>query len=137
MYSYEEIKDWLKENKRQLVLAVCFILVFLVGFGSGRFEREMRRDRQKPLTNYTTQTKEKPLNQEGTEAVNTDKPKAAAPIVAGIATTAEECVVKGNISSAKKIYHIAGGAFYKTVKPEQCFKTEAEAQAAGFVKSQR
>ena len=137
MYRYEEIKDWLKENKRQLVLAVCFILVFLVGFGSGRFEREMRRDRQKPLTNYTTQTKEAPQNKEGDNAatVQAKTTDAATPAVAG--ATTGDCVVKGNISSAKKIYHIAGGAFYKTVKPEQCFKTEAEAVAAGFVKSQR
>ena len=31
-----------------------------------------------------------------------------------------------------KIYHVPGGAFYNKVTPEQCFKTEAEAKAAGW-----
>jgi hypothetical protein len=134
MITYEQIGNWLKEkeNKDKLVLAVSFVLVFLVGFGAGGYVKEIRRDSYKPKINYTTQQAKKP----------------AAPQVAGIATaqptsssttaSLANCVIKGNISAAgSKIYHVSGGAFYKTVKPEQCFNTEAEAQAAGFRKSGR
>jgi len=137
MVSYQEIKDWLdkKENKQQLVVAVCFVLVFIVGFGSGRYERGLRREKIKPQNNYTTNVTEKPVIKETQTAVNTTEQGT----VKSANTTQEiNCVVKGNISSSsKKIYHVSGGAFYKTVKPEQCFNTEAEAVTAGYVKSQR
>ncbi len=133
MLSYEQIKTWLKEkeNKNKVVLVACFIVVFLVGFGTGRYERGSRRDTYKPLSNYTTQSIKKP---QGAPAAEAD--------VAGVTTTTLpsliNCVVKGNISAkGKKVYHVVGGAFYKIVKPEQCFKTEAEAVTAGFVKSSR
>ncbi|MFA5990688.1 MAG: hypothetical protein WC794_00370 [Candidatus Doudnabacteria bacterium] len=137
MISYQEIKDWFekKENKQQVVIAVCFILVFIVGFGSGRFEREFRRERIKPQNNYTTNSDKKLTTQEAQIPV---KVVEQGTVVVASSTSVQDCVVKGNISSAgKKIYHITGGAFYKTVKPEQCFNTEGEAVAAGFVKSQR
>lgn len=138
MKSYEQIVSWIKENKQHLVLAVCFVLVFLAGFGSGRYEKEWRRDRIKSQTNYNTKT-----------AAVTKTPEAAtAPAVLGQQQTAQpaaaasgtpaNCVIKGNISSSKKkIYHVPGGSSYNIVKPEQCFATEAEAVAAGYVKSQR
>ena len=64
---------------------------------------------------------------------------AAAAEVAGTSTENTNCEgkIKGNISSKTKIYHMPGGAFYKRTVPELCFDTEAEAQAAGFRKSQR
>jgi hypothetical protein len=42
--------------------------------------------------------------------------------------------IKGNISqpSGELIYHVPGGRSYAKTKPEQCFATEANAQAAGF-----
>lgn len=140
MKSYEEIKIWLKdkENKQKIVLGVCFILVFFVGFGAGGYEREIRRDIYKSQTNYTTQQTKKPVS--AAAGANTNQATAA---VAGTSTAAANaqaanCPVKGNISSTGgKIYHVPGGAFYKTVKPEQCFNTESEAQAAGFRKSGR
>jgi competence protein ComEC len=47
-------------------------------------------------------------------------------------------LIKGNISSTKeKIYHMPGGAYYNRTDAEVYFKTEAEAQAAGFRKSLR
>lgn len=137
MISYQEIKDWLekKENKQQLVVAVCFVLVFFVGFGSGRFEREFRRERIKTQNNYTTNSDKKPIAQ---EAKIPTKVVQQGTVAIASSTPATDCIVKGNISSAgKKIFHVSGGAFYKTVKPEQCFNTEGEAVAAGFVKSQR
>jgi hypothetical protein len=46
--------------------------------------------------------------------------------------------VKGNFStSGEKIYHLPGGAFYSRTRPEVCFATEDDAQAAGFRPSKR
>jgi hypothetical protein len=136
MKSYEEIKVWLNDtaNKQKIVLGVCFILVFFVGFGAGGYEREIRRDSYKPLANYTTPPVKQPL----TEGNNQGQVLGEGTTASSTAASAN-CVVKGNISTTtgKKIYHVQGGAFYAKVKPEECFKTEAEALAAGFVKSSR
>jgi len=133
MTFYEKIKDWLKqkENKQKLVTGLSFVVVFIVGFGAGSFSKTIRRDSYKPQTNYTTNSAQKPA------PAPTQAP--AKPVVAvSSSTAATSCIVKGNISSAgKKIYHVQGGTFYARVKPEQCFNTEAEALAAGFIKSSR
>jgi hypothetical protein len=132
MLSYDEIKKWcsVKENKDRLILIPCFILVFLVGFGTGRFDRSIESAQQKSQPHYTTPAPAKP----------TPTKAAATPTVGTVAgtSTPASCLIKGNISSnGRKIYHIPTGALYKVVKPEQCFNTEAEALAAGFVKSGR
>ncbi len=42
-------------------------------------------------------------------------------------------LIKGNINSkGEKIYHLPGGAYYEKTIPEKWFKTEKEAQDAGF-----
>lgn len=42
-------------------------------------------------------------------------------------------LIKGNINSkGEKIYHLPGGAYYEKTIPEKWFKTEREAQDAGF-----
>ncbi len=42
-------------------------------------------------------------------------------------------LIKGNINSkGEKIYHLPGGAYYDNTVPEKWFKTEQEAQDAGF-----
>ncbi|MHB1394748.1 MAG: ComEC/Rec2 family competence protein [Clostridia bacterium] len=42
-------------------------------------------------------------------------------------------LIKGNINSkGEKIYHLPGGAYYNKTVPEKWFKTEQEAQEAGF-----
>ncbi|MGB4722972.1 MAG: thermonuclease family protein [Defluviitoga tunisiensis] len=47
-------------------------------------------------------------------------------------------LIKGNINSkGEKIYHMPGGMYYEQTIPEVWFKTEEEAQAAGFRKSKR
>lgn len=47
-------------------------------------------------------------------------------------------LIKGNINSkGEKIYHLPGGIYYDQTIPEVWFKTEEEAQAAGFRKSLR
>ena len=46
--------------------------------------------------------------------------------------------IKGNINSkGEKIYHVPGGAYYDRTVAEEWFKTEEEAQAAGYRKSSR
>ncbi|PNR95841.1 thermonuclease family protein [Petrotoga sp. 9PWA.NaAc.5.4] len=47
-------------------------------------------------------------------------------------------LIKGNINSkGEKIYHLPGGIYYNQTIPEVWFKTEEEAQAAGFRRSLR
>lgn len=49
------------------------------------------------------------------------------------ADSAENGLIKGNINSkGEKIYHLPGGAYYDNTIPEKWFKTEIEAQEAGF-----
>lgn len=54
-------------------------------------------------------------------------------------STAYDCPagrpIKGNAQS--QIYHLPDGEYYAKTKPEQCFATEAEAQAAGYRKSRK
>gem|GEM_PF-5319123 len=50
----------------------------------------------------------------------------------------KDCPIKGNIAGSKKnpklTYHTPLSGWYKRIKYEQCFETEAEAQTAGFIK---
>lgn len=47
-------------------------------------------------------------------------------------------LIKGNINSkGEKIYHVPRGQYYDVTKAEEWFKTEEEAQAAGYRKSKR
>ena len=130
MITYKAIENWWanKENKNKVAVAAGFVVIFFVGFGVGAYEKQARRELYKSQPNYTTVQSKKP-------ALNTAE---AGGVVAGAATSTSECIIKGNISAqGKKIYHVKGGAFYARVKPEQCFNTEEEAIAAGFVKSSR
>jgi hypothetical protein len=48
------------------------------------------------------------------------------------------CPVKGNHSSSGEwIYHVPSGRYYDVTKPEACFDTPAEAEAAGYRASQQ
>ncbi len=40
--------------------------------------------------------------------------------------------VKGNQGREEWIYHVPGGRSYDSTQPEECFATEADAQAAGY-----
>ena len=126
MLDYQVWKEKWDKNKTPIVVGVCFVLVFFLGFGVGSFVKEERQV-NKFQNNYTTKTKNSPT---------LDKNNLV--IQATTTPVNEKCVVKGNISAkGKKIYHILGGAFYEKVKPEQCFATEGEASAQGFAKSSR
>lgn len=131
MLSYVEIKEKIRENKQQIITAICFVLVFIVGFGTGRYERELRRSLNPIQKNYNTTTAKTPLK-------TTDLVQAKETVQGTSTTASSACVVKGNISTAgKKIFHVKGGAFYDRVKPEQCFGSEAEAISSGYIKSSR
>lgn len=134
MEKYERFKKWLELNRPKLVTAVCFLLVFILGFGTGRYDKENFSKRalyNQNQNNYNIKSLEKPKN------TVTEGEKVESK-VQGAVVDKTFCVVKGNISSqGKKTYHVKGGSFYDRTNPEQCFNTEAEALAAGFIKSSR
>ena len=131
MLSYENLKKWCLENKKEITVGVCFLLIFFVGFGTGRYDKEVQSAKRKSQNNYSksvvSQQKEGiPLRQDFGGQVGEQSAADA------------NCVIKGNINSqGKMIYHISTGAFYAQTKPEKCFNTEEEAKKAGFVKSSR
>ncbi len=139
---YNGLKVLLSNNKDKLFVGGCFVIVFFIGFGAGKFIKF--KPTSLPQANYTTNSLKKPFlpvtqKEEGdaitgaVKATSTDNGQ-----VKTGAIDSNSCFIKGNISSAgKKIYHIKGGAFYERTKAEQCFTTEDEAQAAGFIKSSR
>lgn len=43
--------------------------------------------------------------------------------------------IKGNRGTNGWIYHVPGGAYYSRTNPEECFRTEADARAAGYRRS--
>ena len=131
MITYIDLKKKVLDHKIKILTAVCFVLVFFVGFGTGRYAGPLHE--QKSQSNYTTKS-----FQTKTVATPTGVKNAQNMPATSQSTTTASCLIKGNISSSgKKIYHVPTGALYKVVHPEQCLTTEAEAQAAGFVKSGR
>ncbi len=132
--TYEDFKNVLETHKTKIFLALSFVLIFMAGYGTGRYQKNQNPKRYVP-SNYTknqttTQNTKAEEEGEGVKGVSTGTP-------ASTVQTAD-CFIKGNISTGgKKIYHMPGGASYKIVKPEMCFKTEDEAKNAGFIKSGR
>lgn len=136
--TYLEFREWVVENKNKAAIIAGFVVVFLVGYGVGSYEKT-RRNKPSLLNKYNTNQSLKAKTSEQQETTADNKVLGtASSSTESLITSGTECVVKGNISSSGgKIYHVQGGAFYKTVKPEQCFKTETEAVTAGFRKSGR
>src|SRR6185503_6811390 len=60
MIDYEEIKNWFvdKDNQKKIAVGVGFVVVFLVGFGSGRYEKASARS--KLPANYSSSAAKKP-----------------------------------------------------------------------------
>ena len=140
MFTYEKLKKWFgeKENKNKLVLGTCFVLVFIVGFGTGNFNKENGTVKNETLNNYNTNVNARATAQvagQGTTADTNNQNQALDSEKSE--DSKEECLIKGNISSSGMIYHVKGGSFYERTNPEMCFNTEAEAQKAGFRKSSR
>jgi|GEM_PF-659321 len=149
---YDKLKSFVSSHKPKLAVAAVSMVMFVVGFGTGRATKPAANDGEpNPVSasQYSAKPAAKPAPPAdgGAEAkTDTTKPKitpaetpaagkpasSGKPYVAG-----EPCLIKGNISGKNKIYHVQGGAFYDRVTPEQCFDTESEARAAGFRKSGR
>ena|SRR5690554_2131039 len=130
------VRTFLRNNERNVMLVISFTCVFLLGFFAGKLD-SINSDPpvitiEKSNDNFSVlndQTQPQELSNVGNDTQ-----------VLGNASDNTGCApgqIKGNISSSGRIYHIPGGAFYNRTDPEMCFNTEAEAQAAGFRRSQR
>ncbi|MBI3231702.1 MAG: hypothetical protein HYZ51_01315, partial [Candidatus Doudnabacteria bacterium] len=135
-----------KEHGKEITVGVCFVLIFLIGFGTGRYHSEAgSASRRSEVQNNYSKTS---ANQQKTPSPTIDEARARTKQqVAGDTVSAAkagdqdpkaDCLIKGNISATGgKIYHIKGGAFYDRTNPEQCFNTEEEAKGAGYRRSSR
>jgi hypothetical protein len=111
----------LEKIKPLAIAGVCFLTVFIAGFGAGRITALQNSTAPaKRSLNYTTNIKVEQKQD------NTNNTAATGDLA--------DCPVKG---SSSKIYHVKGGAFYERTKAAQCFDSEAAAQAAGYRKSSR
>jgi len=136
--NYEEIK-------KRVVLLGGFVLMFLVGFGTGNYVK-YKTPTSSP-NNYTTKTVDKPfLSPPAGE--NKSQPSTSTLTTSASTTTVttskpildpNNCPIKGNVSSdGRKLYHVSGQQSYKRLTHmTSCFNTEAEAEAAGFTKAKR
>jgi len=129
---YELLRNWFEENKEKCFYLISCILIFIVGFGTGRVEQGLKKP-NKIQANYTTKantnktTADKPSNTN--QPTETNHNQTANPINTGY------CYIKGTSS---RIYHLPNGAFYDRVtNPAACFTSETEAEAAGYRKSSR
>ena len=132
MISYLQLKEKFVENKQRVMFALASLIIFLLGFGTGRGYAVI--EPAKPSNaNYATK-KEKTPASAPKNAPQKQTPANKSAVTKTTPKPGEPCPVKG---SSSKIYHVKGGAFYDRTNPKQCFNTEAEAQAAGFRKSSR
>ena len=144
--SYEQIKIYLSDHKPQAQGLLILVVVFFIGVGVGKISNPPSPKATKNYPEYNTNSPAKTNKAEvPKEAVLDAATATPAPAMTPEATLSKttpskanaNCIVKGNVSSKDKIYHVKGGAFYDRVTPEMCFITEAEAKAAGFRKSSR
>lgn len=110
--------------KLLLITALVQLISFACGLYSGHTYWPKQQINAIPV-NYTTDSSQPTTSIKEGQGTTTPPPASL------------NCPVKGNISSKNKIYHIKGGAFYDRTQEEMCFQTEAEAIAAGFIKSTR
>lgn len=125
------LKDFIKSHQQKLVLMIGYALVAALGFGLGQLTTADKSGPQIRVeqaflspSNYTAKSEPAQLAQAGQ-------------VLAQSASQADTC--QGKIKGSSSFtYHVPGGAFYdRTTKPIRCFDTEAQAQAAGFKKSNR
>ncbi len=147
--NYESMKKFVSEHKAQVTTLVACVMMFVVGFGTGKAFGHPNKTTQAEDSpaNYSANSAAKPAAKSKAEdeaAGETAVPPSAT--VDKKATTVPDsakpvdgqpCIIKGNISGSSKIYHVKGGSSYEKTTPEACFNTEAEAVAAGFRKAKR
>jgi hypothetical protein len=127
--TYDHLKTKLQENKQTVIYVISSILIFVLGYGTGRANQVTQKIVSTQPYSSRNITEKQSTTATTAEPLATDTKKAPA----------GECTkIKGNISAkGDRIYHMPGGASYKRVNPEQCFATESEATAAGFRKASR
>lgn len=100
-------------HKQKIIVASSILLCFVSGYSVS----ELLHSNAQAQNNNTPIV---PYNQ--SSFVHTDK----------------SCPVKGKKNSKGVLtYHLPGQAFYESIKNVQCFGSEAEARAAGYVKAGR
>jgi hypothetical protein len=140
MPNYQDLKARLVEHRQKVLYAVCAVLVFLVGFGTGR--AQLGKGTGSTQLQYTAKAPQNQVSSKETDAAQgTPQVAASEDVVQSPAKTPDasaktgDCLIKGTSS---KIYHMKGGQFYNRItKPVACFGTEEEARAAGYRKSSR
>ncbi len=147
--SYEQIKTFVSDHRTQVHGLLVLVVVFFIGVGVGKISNTQNSKATKSYLEYNTNSPAKTIKADAPKEAVLDAATAtptpaitpeATPSNTAATTPAKpstNCIVKGNVSSKDKIYHVKGGAFYDRVTPELCFATEAEAKLAGFRKSSR
>ena len=129
------MKEWIKHNQQKIAIFLGYALVFFLAFGLGKITvslphpPEIKIEDQNALSQANNTSTVQSL-----QSVNAQTDTGSQAVAGQLDCKGK---IKGNISSSSKIYHMPGGAFYDRTNPEMCFDTEAQAQAAGFRKSQR
>jgi hypothetical protein len=129
-------KDLIKTHQQKIALVIGYCLMAGLAFGLGRISATSRTPpaiRVEEAFVPLNDTSPVAGNQSGTGSNPQPTPgptPAPVPTPAGILDCGGK--IKGNISGSNKVYHKPGGSSYNRTKPEACFSTEAEAQAAGF-----
>ena len=131
------MQEFFKIHQQKIAITLGYALVFLLAFALGRISISLPDPPDIKIEEPATQLQ--PNNTAEVKGLQSVNPISTTTKNSLLPTPEGDCAgkIKGNISSASRIYHLPGGAFYKRTAAEACFNTEAEAQAAGFRKSRR
>ena len=133
MLKISQIKEWVKGNQTDIVLIIGVIFIAFISFGLGRLTapliiKDPITIEQPSEAQFTATTTE-----QGT--INTAASTSASFLSTPSASTSAE-QQKGQFISSKAgtKYHWPWCSYAKNIKPENAvwFKTESEAQAAGY-----
>lgn len=123
--SLSQIGEWIKKNQGDIVLGVGFVLVALIAFGAGRLSApEIVRNPVMIEESATTNA----INLYG----NVSQPITGGAGESTVVSSSEKGLFVASKNSTK--YHWPWCSYAKNIKPENqvWFKSEAEAQAAGY-----
>jgi hypothetical protein len=134
--------DLIKTHQQKIALVIGYCLMAGLAFGLGRISATSQaapeikveeafvplNDTPEPSSNQS-QSGSNPQPAPGPSPISGPNPSPAP-----VGSIPLDCggKIKGNISGSNRVYHKPGGSSYNRTKPEACFNTEAEAQAAGF-----
>jgi hypothetical protein len=134
--------DLLKTHQQKIALIIGYSLVAGLAFGMGRISATSQaapeikvEEAFVPLNNTSELAGDQSKNGNNPQPAPGPSPiPGPSPAPTPNGSVPADCggKIKGNISGSNKVYHKPGGSSYNRTKPEACFTTEAEAQAAGF-----